>query len=79
MPAGKDATGRCSALRVRFPAVRGRPLPSTDGRGPSLTFGEYALVRSRSLKDGLVDWVDRRGSEYDNSSREFIREAGRSA
>lgn len=55
MPAGKEATGRCSALRDRFPAVRGRPLSSTEGRGPSLTFCLYTPVRSRSFKDGLAD------------------------
>lgn len=63
MPAGNETTGRCSALRDRFPAVRGRPLPSTDGRGPSFTFCLCTLERSRSRRDGLADWVDLRGSD----------------
>lgn len=35
---GREATGRCSEF-LELPEVRGRPLWSRDGRGPSLTFG----------------------------------------
>lgn len=61
-PAGKDATGRRSALRERLPAVRGRPLPSTEGRGPSFTLALYP-ARSRSRTEGRADCEDWRGSD----------------
>lgn len=58
MPDGMEATGRCSTLRAAVPAVRGRPLPSTEGRGPSFTLGLNPAARSSSRKDGLADCVD---------------------
>jgi hypothetical protein len=54
--------------------VRGRPLWSTAGRGPSLTFGVYPAARSRSRNEGRADWVDIRTSSdgRGNSSRMFL-------
>lgn len=51
--------------------MRGRPLLSTDGRGPSLTFEGYPAIRSKSRSDGREDWVDKRVSSEGrgNSSR----------
>ena len=61
IPVGRDATGRCSTRRDVFPAVRGRPLLPTDGRGPSLTLGMVGVpARSRSWNVGLADCVDMR-------------------
>lgn len=53
MPAGIEATGRWSGFR-ELPDVRGRPLGSTAGRGPSLTLGVYP-ARSRSRNEGRAD------------------------
>ena len=42
--------------------MRGLPLLSTDGRGPSLTFGVYPAARSKSRIEGREDCVDNRAS-----------------
>lgn len=54
IPAGSEATGRCSVF-LEDPEVRGRPLLSTEGRGPSFTFWVYDPVRSRSRSEGRED------------------------
>jgi hypothetical protein len=54
MPAGMEATGRWSGFR-ELPEVRGRPLWSSEGRGPSLTLGVYPAARSRSRNEGRAD------------------------
>lgn len=69
---GREATGRCSAF-LELPEVRGRPLWSKEGRGPSFTFGvdEYVEARSSSRSEGRADCVDTRTSSEGrgNSSR----------
>lgn len=60
IPAGNEATGRWSG-RDKLPDVRGRPLLSTAGRGPSLIF-RFREVEPRSWNDGLADWEDFRDS-----------------
>lgn len=69
---GREATGRWSVFR-ELPAVRGLPLLSTDGRGPSLTFGLSPAARSNSRREGREDWVDFRASSEGrgNSSKMF--------
>ena len=51
--------------------MRGRPLWSSDGRGPSFTLGVIPAARSRSRNEGRADWVDMRTSSEGrgNSSR----------
>lgn len=51
---GRDATGRWSGLRELLD-VRGLPLLSTDGRGPSLTLGVKPASRSKSWSEGRAD------------------------
>lgn len=73
IPAGSDATGRCSRFRA-VPAVRGRPLWSTDGRGPNFTFGGMPAARSRSRSEGRADWVDiRTSSDGRGNSSKMLR------
>ena len=55
IPAGIVATGLGSCFRTKEPAVRGRPLLSAEGRGPSFTFGRCKLATSKSRREGLVD------------------------
>lgn len=70
---GRDATGRWSKFR-ELPAVRGLPLLSTDGRGPSLTFGVYPAARSKSRSEGRLDWLDNRASsEGRGNSSKIVR------
>lgn len=54
--------------------MRGLPLLSTDGRGPSLTFGVYPAARSKSRSEGRLDWEDNRGSsEGRGNSSKMVR------
>lgn len=54
--------------------MRGLPLLSTDGRGPSLTFGMCPAARSKSRSEGRLDWVDNRASsEGRGNSSKIVR------